>query len=291
MRGLQTMLVALCCGVGCAQLQQAPSADTGADSSTGGDGMGPGDDGGPGPGPNGTTGGMTPMDPDDDDDADGEADTMPVDQDDTTGSEPGDSSTAGGEGNDTSECDPPPGVYANCPEDEPCDDPAGFCLQSNAVNGVCGFECQDVCDCPAAPGTGTALVACTNLFPKDKELECHLDCGDGRVCPDGMTCFADSFCQWDNSVVGDYEGCVADFLTCPEGSDCLVASPLSACGFQGCVDSSDCPAAPPGGTVECDNVAGDATLECYLECSSNPDCPDGWECVVAASVCAQSVPG
>jgi hypothetical protein len=65
-----------------------------------------------------------------------------------------------------------------------------------ATGSVCGTEtCVDVSDCPAPAATGTALPACGdvtgNFIP-----DCHLDCSDGRECPDGMTCEADTLCVW-----------------------------------------------------------------------------------------------
>ncbi|MEM6992117.1 MAG: hypothetical protein AAF721_16525 [Myxococcota bacterium] len=64
------------------------------------------------------------------------------------------------------------------------------------TNGVCsGQGCLDEMDCPAAPMTGTAPVACMDVTGMVED--CILDCSiGGTTCPDGMSCFAGTLCMW-----------------------------------------------------------------------------------------------
>lgn len=71
------------------------------------------------------------------------------------------------------------------------------CLGSGTTKGanVCFISgCEDPCDCFAPPATGTAEVICGPIL-KGGGNGCGLDCGNGRSCPDGMTCEG-SLCFW-----------------------------------------------------------------------------------------------
>jgi hypothetical protein len=54
--------------------------------------------------------------------------------------------------------------------------------------------CEDACDCFAPPTTGTAVVECAEILT-DGGTGCHLNCGDGATCPDGMECLGET-CFW-----------------------------------------------------------------------------------------------
>jgi hypothetical protein len=93
---------------------------------------------------------------------------------------------------------PPP--YGDCltnpgscqPAEDTCfDDGASACSQSG---------CADATECPAAPATGDAVVACSDFGNGNT---CYLDCSMGETCPDGMVCTdvgmgmgAGSACMW-----------------------------------------------------------------------------------------------
>ena len=70
--------------------------------------------------------------------------------------------------------------------------PSGFigCLNSSETDGanVCMISgCEDVCDCFAAPATGTAVVTCAEVL-EGGGTACVLVCSNGETCPDGMSC-------------------------------------------------------------------------------------------------------
>lgn len=75
--------------------------------------------------------------------------------------------------------------------------PGDVCINDDATApafGVCATpDCVTEADCPAAPDTGTAPVACTDVTG-DMLTECVLDCSAGQACPDGMSCFGDMAC-------------------------------------------------------------------------------------------------
>jgi hypothetical protein len=64
------------------------------------------------------------------------------------------------------------------------------CLTSSTTKGanVCMIsDCEEVCDCFAAPATGTATVECAEVLAGGGRA-CVLTCADGQTCPDGMSC-------------------------------------------------------------------------------------------------------
>lgn len=50
--------------------------------------------------------------------------------------------------------------------------------------------CVDADDCPAAPPTGDAVVACIDLTG-EAGGDCYLDCSAAQTCPEGMECHGD----------------------------------------------------------------------------------------------------
>jgi hypothetical protein len=86
---------------------------------------------------------------------------------------------------------PGPSAYGDCADNpvSTCQPGEGTCL-SNAggTAAACSHGgCVVVGDCPAAPPTGDAPVACGNLGGGNT---CYLDCGGGQACPDGTICTA-----------------------------------------------------------------------------------------------------
>jgi hypothetical protein len=67
-------------------------------------------------------------------------------------------------------------------------------LPDDGVGGdgsVCTLiGCSDADDCPGAPPTGDAVVACIDLTG-EAGGDCYLDCSGGQTCPDDMACHAD----------------------------------------------------------------------------------------------------
>lgn len=112
--------------------------------------------------------------------------------------------TGDGDGDtaETGEC-MEPGVYGNCIEggEAACQaEGPTLCPTDNLENpslGVCAKRCEDVCECWAAPATGTAAVTCVPLVDGDPKKTCVLDCSNGETCPDGMECLDTlSICVW-----------------------------------------------------------------------------------------------
>ncbi len=106
---------------------------------------------------------------------------------------------------DNSACVPNMGVpYGNCFADDvaiACSASEMFCLVDNNMAPTAGACTQSPCDteadCPAAPDTGDAPVACIGLGMGGGEPNaCLLDCSAGQTCPDGMECIGDFFCGW-----------------------------------------------------------------------------------------------
>jgi hypothetical protein len=98
---------------------------------------------------------------------------------------------------------PPPTLpsYGDC-----ADNPAATCQPSedacvtDAASGAAACSqsgCADAGECPAAPATGNAPVACGDLGGGNT---CYLDCAAGQTCPDGTVCTAlgaaGSACLW-----------------------------------------------------------------------------------------------
>lgn len=80
------------------------------------------------------------------------------------------------------------------------------CLD-DATGGVCSAPCTAPTDCPAAPATGDAPVACGDLGGGADT--CYLDCSGGQTCPDLMECVDDSYCHWTElsyMLEEDFEG-------------------------------------------------------------------------------------
>jgi hypothetical protein len=99
--------------------------------------------------------------------------------------------------------DPPaPGTFGDCADsgNGVCGDAGALCLvddPDDTTMGVCAFPgCVTDCDCPAAPATGDAPVACAPIVADSDENACFLDCSSGQTCPDGMTCVSDFICMW-----------------------------------------------------------------------------------------------
>src|SRR5690606_25455127 len=83
----------------------------------------------------------------------------------------------------------------DCTEDQASCEPGEVCLTANNIDkaglggAVCAFDfCEEVTDCPDAPATGNAPVACSDVTGDG--LYCVLVCSGEETCPDGMACFA-----------------------------------------------------------------------------------------------------
>ncbi|NVB40077.1 hypothetical protein G6O69_19685 [Pseudenhygromyxa sp. WMMC2535] len=87
----------------------------------------------------------------------------------------------------------PTGTYAECGAagTAACmaDGQPLVCLVS-AEAGTCSRECEDACDCWAAPeaNADSATVDCLALVEGDPVKSCVLACAGGLACPSPMTC-------------------------------------------------------------------------------------------------------
>ncbi len=181
-----------------------------------------------------------------------------------------------------------------CPPTDNSGEP-GFCLgvnppadMSSNIGAICStVGCDDVDDCPDAPATGNAVVACQDATG-DMTNNCILDCSNGETCPDEMTCHADfGVCYFDENVLEDYGECSQVPGACPDNGVCLSDTPttVSFCGAP-CTDVGDCAAEPSGtGNAAPACVTIGATGDrCILDCSGGETCPDGQTCF--GGICA-----
>jgi hypothetical protein len=79
--------------------------------------------------------------------------------------------------------------YGDCADNpqSTCQPGEDACLSDVGGTGAaCSTSgCADAGDCPSAPGTGNALVACGDFGGGNT---CYLDCAGGETCPDGTVC-------------------------------------------------------------------------------------------------------
>jgi hypothetical protein len=185
-----------------------------------------------------------------------------------------------------------PGNYDNClgpgamVDTTVCAAPgATTCIVNDIMSpvaGVCSVtDCIDPCDCPASPG-GTAVVSCGDITGNPADLFCYLDCSMGATCPAPMTCFAD-LCIWPGAGAGGtpYGDCFNNPNSiCGLTALCLNDGAMPTIGVCGepCNVVADCPPAPPGGTVACQDVTTDGSNECILDCAGGGACPAGMTC-------------
>lgn len=208
----------------------------------------------------------------------------------TTSSDGDETQTRGEEGDSSSSsstgaCEPDgAGQWDNCATGEICGGDS-TCLDLGAAVGTCNFACTSACDCPAAPGTGDAVVTCGDPgFGQG----CFLSCQGGETCPDAMACIF-GMCAYNNVVVvEDYGACDTQGWACSPGSLCVGTGTLSTCLPQNCNAISDCPV-PLAGTVICDDANGRGGDECYIACSDDLTCPDDWQCA-GGELCVQPNP-
>lgn len=131
-----------------------------------------------------------------------------------------------------------------------------------------GGECtpNDDCMADADCATGQTCVAC--ICVGEPELCADEGWGEGEfgdcVTDDGTI---------DNSVCG-FPGavCLVDNTEEPTAGFCLL---------QGCESECDCPQPPEGfeSQVVCEQIGGDAMLDCGLGCGGGAECPDGMFCL------------
>jgi hypothetical protein len=190
--------------------------------------------------------------------------------------------------------DPQP-QYGDCINVGPCD--AGLtCISGGGGTfGWCGtIGCMDDTPCQPPPGTGDAPAICAPI--NDMTDACILDCSMGQICPDGMTCFMDTLCVWEEivpppPVLPAYGDCADNPAeTCQPTEDACISDAggtAAGCSQSGCADATECPAAPATGDapVTCGDLGGGNT--CYLDCAGGQTCPDGTACTVvgAGSAC------
>lgn len=160
------------------------------------------------------------------------------------------------------------------------------------THGTCAaLDCVEDCDCPAAPGTGTAESVCGEIL-SGGGTACFLDCSGAATCPDGMECIGNQVCMWPDLLCedplpeGTYGDCLADGIaTCNNlSATCLQDDTMNpmfgVCAPQGCVTDCDCPAAPATGdaTVSCGEIVDGGGNACFLSCGAGETCPDGMSC-------------
>lgn len=197
-------------------------------------------------------------------------------------------------------CNEAPGNYDSCLgagdviDVSGCGAMGATCITGGdpVIAGVCSINpCADVCDCPAAPATGDAVIACDAITDGATQF-CYLDCSGGETCPNGMLCFGELVCVWpgeniDGTPYGDcFDGgpstCGIDGLCL---NDDTMAPTIGVC-TQDCASAAQCPTSPGGGApVTCGDLTGDGLGECYLDCSLGAACPAGMTCF-SSTLCA-----
>ena len=76
-------------------------------------------------------------------------------------------------------------------------------------------------------------------------------------------------------------------------TDLMVPPTQGVCTDPACVDASDCPLAPPGGTapVQCIDLTGEGINECVLLCSiPGVTCPTGMICALGIACAWPALP-
>lgn len=156
----------------------------------------------------------------------------------------------------------PGGGYGDCynnPVDEVCIDGEACYKFDELQVGACALQnCVDKTDCPL-PSTGTAVPSCIELggIPP---FQCFLDCGGGKVCPDGMTCSVGNKCLFKLKVPPEWT-CSASFFGPSHGCDCgcgaldpgCADTKLGSC--TNCDDIGSCNIGPCPGTIDPNNTA------------------------------------
>lgn len=192
---------------------------------------------------------------------------------DTGGSESGGSSTGGTE-TDAPTCTPG--------ETRVCVCPGGF-----AGVETCDFDGNGFssCDCSGVT-TATDDGTTTSDVTGDVTTDTPADSTDDTTATTGDTTTTDSGVEESSSTGGgepSYQPCPDGQLNCTVPGEVCVGTanpmPWTACMAQDCVAPGDCPDGPGGETPECADVNTDGQTECYLPCGSDPDCPDGMECL------------
>ena len=183
----------------------------------------------------------------------------------------------------------PPGEWVDCNAGEDCGSDDATCATVPQGDGATclftpnmGAGCDDVCDCPAAPPTGDAVVMCGDAATGDGTNACYLDCSGGATCPDGQTCFADEVCAFEPPTGGPYEPCNPPDFPCDDDALCVIDGippTIGVCAQTLCDTVADCAPGPAGSTVACADFAKFVPgNECYLECAVDDDCPAGATC-------------
>lgn len=139
---------------------------------------------------------------------------------------------------------------------------------------VCAGACESSCDCPV-PESGTATPSCGSTG-------CVLDCAEGRVCPEGMTCHAETQqCLWNKAYGPCDDSCISGHcLFIPMvGSVC----PTLDCHVGEAFDASLCPPPSSGNATPTCFGPDDPELLgqgwCVLPCEGATMCPTGMECM------------
>jgi hypothetical protein len=183
------------------------------------------------------------------------------------------------------------GGYGYCLDQYGSFDPQGLCGASHAcivdadpINvATCSRQgCSDVCDCPAPPATGNAVVTCVALPADDDMLpDCYLSCANGETCPDGMTCQDGTYCANPVQPLPMYGNCDDVAAPCIDGT-CAMSNGHSVCVTLCPAGIGDCDPAPPGadlGAVCAAAITPPMGTDCFLDCNGPGDCPSGMSCV------------
>jgi hypothetical protein len=197
------------------------------------------------------------------------------------------------------------GDCANLPGSCPVemDGGAGICLtgvpeaedMSTGAGAVCSTaDCTDADDCPDAPATGSAAVACDPLTD-GMNSNCYLNCAAGD-CPDGMVCHPDlDICYWETAFLDPYAECQGDDVvgSCPAGpageaDNCLFTPTVSFC-TNACTEAADC-LEPGSGDAPTDCIDIAMGMYCILDCADGQTCPDGMMCDGALDICVNMIP-
>jgi hypothetical protein len=205
------------------------------------------------------------------------------------------------------ECtDRPEGAYGNCAFADPsnpgdlsqCGGSGALCVEDfpgKATAAVCAFDgCESDCECPAAPGSGTAAPVCGVIIDGGPK-QCHLGCEEGQACPDGMFCYGGFMCAFPASSGGTPYGDCINFAAedaCGPTQSCIVdnqeAPTAAVCGEIGCETEETCPPAPETGDapVLCAPlISGQGIKTCHLNCAGGQTCPDGMSCYDVDGIC------
>ena len=170
--------------------------------------------------------------------------------------------------------DGPEGFFgAECDNDADC--PEGFTCEEHSFGSCGGTATCPACDCvPCPEGEECPDCECPPCEPEEppdcEEETVHLcvfhpaQCSQDQDCDPGFVCYQEEICSG-----GGATSCACE--ACPDGEDC---------------PPCECPEEPEIPEDDGCELVGGVCAPDQIACAGDGECPDGWECVELAFLCA-----